>query len=81
LLVAIVFLARIGLLAALIPTWVPYVGVWVIAAVTLLRAIGDLHYCGLTKKIHTTKFARMDTLIYTPFCLIISLLSAAIQLL
>jgi hypothetical protein len=76
-----VFLARIGLFVALIPTWVPSVGVWVIAAVTLLRAIGDFRYCGVTKQIRTTEFARMDTLVYTPFCLIISILSVAIQLL
>jgi hypothetical protein len=81
LLTAGVFLMRIGLFAALIPAWGSYAGIWVIAAVTLLRAIGDLRYCGVTKQIRTTKFARMDTLVYTPFCLIISVLSVAIQLL
>jgi hypothetical protein len=81
LLTAAVFLARAGFFSAIIPAWITYVGVWVIAAAMLLRALGDFKYSGLTKRIRNTVFARRDTLIYTPFCLVVAALSVAIQLL
>jgi hypothetical protein len=40
----------------------------------LLRAIGDFKYVGFAKRYRKTIFARRDTLIFSPLCLIISLL-------
>ncbi|MDR2672434.1 MAG: DUF3995 domain-containing protein [Coriobacteriales bacterium] len=76
-----IFLARVGILVPDIPAWVPSVGVWGVAAVLLLRAIGDFRYAGLTKRIRMTEFARRDTRFYTPFCIIVALLCVIIQLL
>ncbi len=42
------------------------------ALVLLLRAIGDFHYMGFFKRIRNTRFATMDTLIYSPLCLVLA---------
>jgi hypothetical protein len=55
--------------------------VWGIAAVLLIRAIGDFRYAGLTKRINDTSFARKDTRFYTPFCLALAALSVILQFL
>ncbi len=44
----------------------------VIASIFLLRAIGDFKYAGFFKRIKDTDFARNDTRIYSPLCLILS---------
>jgi hypothetical protein len=80
-LVALAFVLRVGILAIGVPAWVSYGGVWCIAAVLLLRATGDFRYAGLTKTIRNTSFARKDTRIYTPFCLVMAALCIVIQVL
>jgi hypothetical protein len=40
-------------------------------AVFLLRAAGDFHYMGFFKRVHGTPFARWDTLLFSPFILLI----------
>jgi hypothetical protein len=57
------------------PTWLATYGLWTIAAVFILRAIGDFNYTGFLKKINHTKFARNDTKYYSPLCLLISVLA------
>lgn len=53
-------------------------GSLVIAAVFLLRAIGDFKFVGFFKTINETQFAINDTQIFSPFCLLIALLSFSI---
>jgi len=57
------------------PAWVPRLGIWIIAAVFGLRALGDLRTVGFFKKVRGTAFSRNDTLIYSPLCLAISVLA------
>jgi hypothetical protein len=57
------------------PEWVPRVGIWVIAVVFALRAVGDFHYCGLFKRVRDNAFARYDTLVYSPLCVVIAALA------
>ena len=54
------------------PAWVPRLGVWVLAAVFALRAIGDFRYIGIFKRIRGTRFARNDSLFFSPLCMGIS---------
>jgi hypothetical protein len=68
---AIVSLWR-GLSADIGPMWIPHTGIWVIAGVFTLRAIGDFRYYGLFKKERDTIFARNDSRIYVPLCLAIA---------
>lgn len=42
------------------------------AVVFGLRAVGDFRYVGLSKRIHGTTFARLDTRYYTPLCLLLA---------
>jgi hypothetical protein len=71
---AIVSLWR-GRFVDLGPPWMPNIGIWVIAGVFTLRAIGDFRYCGLFKKERDTTFARNDSRIYVPLCLAIAVFS------
>lgn len=54
--------------------WISSVGVWLLAALFSLRAIGDFRYAGFFKRIRGTKFARNDTLIFSPLCVLIAVL-------
>jgi hypothetical protein len=48
------------------------IAAWLIAAVFALRAIGDFRYIG--KRIRDTRFARLDTLAYSPLCAVLAVL-------
>ncbi|MES1024539.1 DUF3995 domain-containing protein [Gloeocapsa sp. BRSZ] len=52
-----------------LPTWVYQTGIWCIALVFLLRAIGEFRYLGFFKQVNDSLFARWDTVLYTPLCL------------
>ena len=56
----------------------PLIGIWGLAVVFLLRAIGEFRMVGLFKSIKDTDFARWDTRLYSPLCLLIALLAAAV---
>lgn len=53
--------------------WVHYAVIAMMIAF-FLRASGDFKYVGFFKKIRTTKFARMDTKLFSPLCLLIAVL-------
>ncbi|MDZ4707594.1 MAG: DUF3995 domain-containing protein [Saprospiraceae bacterium] len=63
-----------------LPSLIVEIGVWVVAGLFLLRAIGDFKYVGITKKIKNTAFARMDNQYYTPLCIIIALMASLLNL-
>lgn len=46
----------------------------------LARAVGDFRYVGFFKKVRATRFARMDTLLYSPLCLLLAAGVAAVAL-
>lgn len=45
---------------------------WMIALIFLLRSIGDFRYVGFLKRVGGSDFARLDTLLYSPLCLMLS---------
>lgn len=53
-------------------------GVWALAVVFLLRALGDFRLVGFFKRVRGTRFARMDSWLYSPLCLVISALCLAL---
>ncbi|MGO4697412.1 DUF3995 domain-containing protein [Paenibacillus sp. 2TAB26] len=57
------------------PASLPSIAAWALAIVFLARAVGEFRAVGLFKTIRNTHFARMDTYVYSPLCLIISFLS------
>ncbi|MBR9884050.1 MAG: DUF3995 domain-containing protein [Oceanospirillales bacterium] len=44
-----------------------------VGGVLLLRAIGETRYVGFLKRVKGTRFARYDTWLYSPFCLLAGL--------
>lgn len=49
-----------------------------LAVVLLLRAIGDFQLVGLFKRVRDTPFARLDTAVYSPLCLMLAIGSAIV---
>ncbi|MHC9063421.1 DUF3995 domain-containing protein [Nitrospira sp. CMX1] len=49
-----------------------------LAVLLLLRAIGDFRLVGFFKRIRGTRFARLDTAVYSPLCLLLAIGSSII---
>jgi hypothetical protein len=49
-----------------------------LALVLLLRAIGDFRLAGFFKRVRNSRFARLDTAVYSPLCLALAIGSAII---
>ncbi len=67
-----VVFGNFGYRIPLLPAWSYRIGIWGIAAVFLLRAIGEFRYIGFFKQVRDTPFARQDTLLYSPLCLFLA---------
>jgi glucan phosphoethanolaminetransferase (alkaline phosphatase superfamily) len=59
---------------------IAHYGLWIIAGIFFLRAMGDFRYVGFFKKHKQTKFGMNDTKYYSPLCLTISLLTIILAL-
>jgi hypothetical protein len=55
-------------------------GLWIIATIFLIRAIGEFKFVGFFKKIKHTKFGQNDTNYYSPLCLAIGILTIILEL-
>lgn len=66
-----------GFTSLLPASWVRY-GTMAIAAIFLLRAIGDFNFVGLFKKSDGSEFAEKDSRFYVPLCLVIGVVSLLI---
>lgn len=75
LLMGLIILASTRVVPFNLPAWIDHYGIWFIAAIFFLRAIGDFRYVGFFKKITKTRFARHDTRYYSPLCLVICILA------
>lgn len=73
-------LLKAALLKFQIPLWLDQFGLWIIAGIFFIRAIGEFKYVGFFKKIKHTQFGRNDTKYYSPLCLIIGILIMIIAL-
>ena len=49
-----------------------------LAFILLLRAIGDFRLVGFFKRIRGTRFARLDTAVYSPLCLLLAIGSSIV---
>ncbi len=66
---------RLGSVATVV-----HLGAWVVATVFLVRAIGDFRYVGFFKSVRGTRFAALDTRVYSPLCLVLGLAMAVLAL-
>jgi hypothetical protein len=46
----------------------------------LARAVGEFRYVGFFKRVRGTRFARLDTLLYSPLCLLLAVGVAVVTL-
>ncbi len=68
--------AKIGWIAASEISKFVRAGLWLTAAIFLLRAVGDFRYVGFFKRHRESRFAKFDTLLYSPLCLLLACLVA-----
>ncbi|TRX35040.1 DUF3995 domain-containing protein [Flavobacterium sp. ZT3R18] len=73
-------LVKSGVLAFNLPYWLNQYGLWIVASIFILRAIGDFNYVGFFKKIKQTKFGKSDTKYFSPLCLLIGILTLILEL-
>jgi hypothetical protein len=78
------FAALVAFTAGLWPLDVPRGGlVWLSYALALgllARAIGEFKYVGFFKRVRGSRFARLDTWVYSPLCLLLSIGVARVAL-
>jgi hypothetical protein len=67
-LAAALVLGRAGVAPRVGPPGVYRWGTWALGAGFALRAVGEFRYVGLFKRERQTRFARLDTRVYTPLC-------------
>jgi hypothetical protein len=72
LLAALVVAAGSGILTAPVPALLVRAGAWGLGAVFAVRAIGDFRYVGFFKRVRGTRFARQDTMVYSPLCAVLA---------
>ena len=77
---SLLVLLQADILNITLPIWIPRLGVWSLAIVFALRAIGDFRYVGFFKRVRHTMFARMDTQFYTPLCVLLAVLAGLVGL-
>lgn len=74
------YLLKSGLLAYSLPDSIEKYGSWVIPIIFFLRAIGEFRYVGFFKSVKGTEFAKWDTQLFSPLCLILALFGLIIKL-
>ncbi len=75
---ALVVSCRAGLFCIGLPEWMARTGIWVIALLFAARAVGDFRYAGFFKRVRGTPFAQRDTWIFSPLCVTIAAMAAAV---
>lgn len=70
---ALLAFAATGAFRGIVPGWFVRSGQAVVALVFLARSVGDFHLFGFAKSVHGTEFARMDTVLFSPLCVILAL--------
>jgi hypothetical protein len=78
--IGLFILIKSGFILFNIPLWLDNYGLWIIAGIFILRAIGEFNYVGFFKKIKQTKFGQNDAKYYSPLCLTIGILTLLMEL-
>ena len=78
LLVAAWTCATQGGLFGLEPSSLSRFGVWILTVLFILRAVGEFRLVGFFKRVRGTSFARWDTWLFSPLCVLIASLCATV---
>ena len=73
---ALLIVLRAGLIRRIGAGPVLRLASWGLAAIFMARAVGDFRYVGFFKRVRGTRFARLDTALYSPLCCLLALLIA-----
>ena len=76
----ILVLVKAGLVNFELPVWLSSYGLWMVAVIFIMRAIGEFRYVGFFKRVKKTTFGEMDTKYYSPLCLMIGILTIILQM-
>ena len=77
---ALVMLANLKQVNAPISDQAIQLANWFTVLVFAARAIGDFRYVGFSKRVKHTRFARYDSVFYSPLCLLITIITLLILL-
>lgn len=77
---ALIVLGRLGFFGRPQLEILYFWGPWLLAAIFLIRAIGDFHYIGLFKKVRNSQFAFLDTRLFAPISLLLGLACAIVAI-
>ncbi len=80
LMATVVSLDAANIIETHLPNTLVKVSIWIITGVFFLRGVGDFQYMGITKRVRGTVFAKMDSLLFTPLCFLLSLLAFAVAI-
>ena len=70
---AVLVAASAGFIVSTVPaTWVTWLAV-ALAFGLFARAVGDFRLVGFFKRVRGTRFARLDSAVYAPLCLVLAL--------
>jgi len=53
---------------------------WIIPSIFFIRAVGEFKYVGFFKRVRGTEFSKMDTVLFSPLCLLVAVLGFWLQL-
>ncbi|WP_299109862.1 DUF3995 domain-containing protein [uncultured Tenacibaculum sp.] len=71
---AIIYTEKVGLVSLTVfPNWLQIYGIYIIASIFIIRAIGEFKYVGFFKRIRDTRFAKNDTQYFSPLCLFLGI--------
>ncbi len=79
LLFATFYLLKGDFVSLSVPSYILRYAGWTISAIFILRAIGDFKYIGFFKKVRGTEFAKLDTILYSPLCLVLGIIAFWIE--
>lgn len=72
----LLFAGLVAATAGILPLGFPPVALfwlsYALAVGLLARAVGEFKYLGFFKRVRGTKFATLDTLVYSPLCLLLA---------
>jgi uncharacterized protein DUF3995 len=71
-------LLRVGIAPTFVPRVLGRAGAWGVAIALVARAIGDFNYIGFLKRRRATRFAHLDTRLYSPLALALGVGAAVI---
>ena len=74
------YLIKSGIITLQIPALIENYAYWFIPIIFILRAIGEFNYVGFFKRIKDTEFAKADSKLFSPLCLVIGVFGLLIQL-